>query len=154
MELARPSRSRPWHPSVTCCRSRLYGVVLDLPVNGGVDTLAGYEDGSARYINHAGSIIVYDGDDPTIKAIVNALIELSAPLLQFAGVWEGARPPLRSGRARISLLTAQGLHFGEGPADGFFDAPPALEPFRAATLLMQKLIELQAPPEKKGFWRR
>src|SRR4051794_629643 len=33
---------------------RVYGVVLDVPVSGGLDTLAAYEDRSARYLNHAG----------------------------------------------------------------------------------------------------
>jgi len=38
----------------------VYGIVLDVPVNSGLDTLAAYEDRRARYINFSGAVIVWD----------------------------------------------------------------------------------------------
>ena len=39
--------------------ARLYGVVVDMPVDDGLDTLAGYADGSCRYVNHSGKVLVW-----------------------------------------------------------------------------------------------
>ena len=118
----------------------LYGVVLDVPVDGGVDTLAAYPDHSARYLNHSGAAIVWDRTDPAIAGHIDAVLQAAAPLLGLAGVWEGERPPLRTGLARVSLLCADGLHFGEGPAAPFIASAEAGPVFAAGIALMQALI--------------
>ena len=96
---------------------RVCGVVLDVPMHTGLDTLAAYEDGSARYLNYSGRMIVWDaaGSDAEIDARVEGLLAAGRGLVVAIGPWAGARPPLGRGNARISLLTPSGLHFGEGP---------------------------------------
>jgi hypothetical protein len=41
----------------------VYGVVVDMPVKSGFDTLAAYEDLSARYLNFSGAAIIWDAPD-------------------------------------------------------------------------------------------
>jgi hypothetical protein len=119
----------------------VHGVVLDMPLDKGLDTLAAYEDGSARYINFSGAVIVWDsaGTDREIDDRVGKVLVAGRALAAMIGPWEGARPPLRSGNARISLLTPSGLHFGEGPFDAMSRDPMAAPLFIAGTALMQAL---------------
>ena len=118
----------------------LYGVVLDMPVPGGLDTLAAYEDLSARYLNFSGAAVIWDHPDNSLDSETRGLLAAGRELLAKIGPWEGFRPPVPPGQARISLLTASGLHFGQAAPrllsrDGM--AGPVLQ---AATKLMQALI--------------
>ncbi len=54
--------------------SEILGVVVEVPVQGAYDTLAAYQDGSARYLNFSGSAIFWDAPDATIKNLCLALI--------------------------------------------------------------------------------
>ncbi|HEX5870310.1 MAG TPA: hypothetical protein VFY65_07845 [Longimicrobium sp.] len=119
---------------------RLYGVVIDVPVNQGLDTVAGYEDHSARYLNFSGAPIIWDAPGTAMDAHVDALLDAGRTLVQQIGPWEGPRPPLPPGMARISLLTPSGLHFGQAPFQAFTGDPMAAPVIGAAMQLMQALI--------------
>jgi len=44
------------------------GAVLEMPMRGAYDTLAAYQDGSARYLNFSGAAIFWDArDEPVMK---------------------------------------------------------------------------------------
>lgn len=118
----------------------LYGVVLDMPVPDGLDTLAAYEDLSARYLNYSGAAVIWDHPDGSLDSPIRGLLTAGRELLAKIGPWEGPRPPVPPGQARISFLTPSGLHFGQAEPgllsrDGM--AGPVLG---AATQLMQALI--------------
>lgn len=100
--------------ALTGLPEHLFGVVLDVPLEQGYDTLAAYDDRTARYLNQAGGAIIWHAEDRVMDALVDALLAAARPLLATVSVWESARPPLTAGRARISLLTAAGLHVAEG----------------------------------------
>jgi hypothetical protein len=119
----------------------VYGVVLDIPMQKGRDTLAAYEDGSARYINFSGSVVVWDapGTDGEIDAKLAALLAAGRSLATLIGPWEAPRPPLVAAHARISLLTPSGLHFGEGPFEVMSRDQKAAPLFGAGAQLMQAL---------------
>lgn len=123
---------------------QLLGVVINVPVGGGLDTLAAYQDGSARYINHTGAAIIWDTRGPEIDALVAGLLDAGRPLLQLAGRWEGQRPPLASGLFRISLLCGDGLHFGQGPMEIFATDPHVAPLMTAGVALMHALIAVGA----------
>jgi hypothetical protein len=53
------------------------GVVLERPSNGAYDTLAAYMDGSARYLNFSGKVIIWDAQDPKVKELCLAMVGLS-----------------------------------------------------------------------------
>jgi hypothetical protein len=110
-----------------------------MPVPGGLDTLAAYEDLSARYLNFSGAAVIWDHPDSSLDGEIHGLLAAGRELLAKIGPWEGPRPPVPPGRARISLLTPSGLHFGQAEPrllsrDGM--AAPVLQ---AATALMQAL---------------
>jgi hypothetical protein len=47
----------------------VYGVVLDVPVETGVDTLAAYEDRRARYFNYSGKAIIWESPSADPEAM-------------------------------------------------------------------------------------
>jgi hypothetical protein len=46
------------------------GAVLEMPSGGAYDTLAGYVDGSARYLNFSGKAIFWNAPDPAVNDCV------------------------------------------------------------------------------------
>ena len=118
----------------------VYGVVLDVPMARGLDTLAAYEDHSARYLNFSGSPIIWDAPGTAMDAHVDALLAEGRTLARQIGPWEGPRPPLPPGMARISLLTPSGLHFGQAPFEAFAGDAMSAPLIQAATVLVQALV--------------
>ena len=127
----------------------MYGVVVDVPVKSGFDTLAAYDDRSARYVNFSGSAIIWDAPDSRLDDQVRRLLAAGQSLVMLIGPWAERRPPLTPGQARISLLTPSGLHFGQGPFDALARDPKAAPVITAATSLMQSLI--QVADAKRGL---
>ena len=120
----------------------VYGVVVDVPVNSGLDTLAAYEDRRARYINFSGSVIIWEAPDSRMDGHITKLVSAGQTLANLIGPWEGNRPPLAPGQARISLLTPSGLHFGQAPLAALMQDGMAAPLLDAATKLMQALIQV------------
>lgn len=118
----------------------VYGVVVDVPMSKGSDTLAAYEDGSARYLNFSGAAIIWEHPDRSLQGEIDGLLAAGRALVARIGPWEHARPPLPPGLVRISVFTPSGLHFGQGPRDAFFKDPLAAPVLNAAGVLMQALI--------------
>ena len=127
--------------ALTGLPEHLYGVVLDVPLEQGYDTLAAYEDRTARYLNQGGGAIIWHVPDSEMDALIDALLTAARPLLATVGVWESARPPLTADRARVSLLTAEGLHFTEGAFEQLAQDPPTGPVFAAGAALMSTLID-------------
>ena len=75
---------------------RVRGVVVDVGFDAGTDTLAGYEDGTARYLNQGGGGIVWETADETIGASIQALIA------GRSGGGRAKRPARRSAAARAA----------------------------------------------------
>src|SRR5262245_26900215 len=129
--------------------TRLLGVVVDVPMNGGLDVLAAYTDHRARYLNFSGSAILWEAPDARLDGRIDALLAEGRKLVQRVGVWQGDRPPLAAGRGRISMLTPSGLHFGEGPRSGL--TQDAIGPvMQAATQLMLALIDVGRASRGRG----
>jgi hypothetical protein len=127
--------------ALTGLPEHLYGVVLDVPLERGLDTLAAYDDGSARYLNQGGGAIVWDVQDAAIDALIAALLAAARPLLATVGVWESTRPPLTVDRARISLLTAEGIHFTDGSFEKLGTDPTTAPVIAAGAALMAALVD-------------
>ncbi|MEO6533337.1 MAG: hypothetical protein ABIO06_07155 [Pseudolysinimonas sp.] len=127
--------------ALTGLPERLYGIVLDVPLEQGFDTLAAYEDHTARYLNQGGGAIIWHAEDAAMDAMVDALLAAARPLLATVAVWENARPPLTADRARVSLLTAEGLHFSEGSFEQLSRDPSTGAVFTAGVALMSALID-------------
>jgi hypothetical protein len=103
----------------------LYGVVIDMPVQGGWDTLAGYQNGGCRYLNFSGAGVVWETGDAQIGALLDRLLTQGRQVVARIGPWSGPRPPLTAGHLRLSFLCPSGLHFGQGPTNALSADPLA-----------------------------
>ena len=130
---------------VTGPPAQVMGVVLDIPMPGGLDTLAAYRDGSVRYFNHAGGMTFGEPGALPFPEAVQRVVLAGQQLASAIGVWDGPRPPLPPGVARISLLCCDGLYFGQGQPAPFMADALAAPVFRAGTELLVALTSLRKP---------
>ena len=94
------------------------GVVVDMGLEEGLDTLAGFADGSARYLNHSGSAIVWEVPDMAIGQLVRQLLDAAAIVVVMGAPLEGDRlPPPSRGHTMLSVLTRGGIYIGAGPIE-------------------------------------
>lgn len=94
----------------------LLGVIVEVGLDDGNDTLAAYLDGGVRYLNHTGRMTLVEGPLPALTPAVDALFAASRNVVARIGPWDKARlPPVERGNVRLTFLVADGLYFGEGP---------------------------------------
>jgi hypothetical protein len=105
------------------------GVVVEVPTGGAYDTLAAYQDGSARYLNFSGASIFWDNPDETITKLCQALLRSTAS----AG--SRAKPRLSlllpTSGIQATLLTRSGIYAISDPPESVV---------KAAASLMRELI--------------
>jgi len=103
--LFRPERLHR-NPQVT-----VHGVILDVPLAGGLDTLAAYVDGTARYINHSGRTIIWEvpASKNTFRPLIDNFLAAASAIPQ-AGTPKGWDPPSIDGASSlVTVLTRTGL---------------------------------------------
>lgn len=102
----------------------VHGVVVHASVGKhGHDILAAYRDGSSRYLNHSGKVVVAE-TPPAMTAAARAVVAAAAPLAGVVGVWdEPALPPVPLGHSRVLMLTPGGFRFGQGPQRALWEEP-------------------------------
>ena len=125
---------------------RLIGVVIEVGLPRGLDLVAAYADHTARYYNFSGAGVVWERPNGILDGPIDDVLESGAKVVRQIGLWEKSRPAApTTGDARINMLTASGLHFGEGPFE-VLDRDQMAGPVLAAALnLMQRLIEISRP---------
>lgn len=128
------------HPS-TC--KELLAVIVEIGLEDGPDVLASFQNGTARYINQAGKVLIWETtDDARANKLKDELFERSREILEKIGPWNKARRPNPPrDYARISFLVSDGLYFGEAPTNSLFNDPLASPALNAATQLLQYLVE-------------
>lgn len=89
----------------------VHGVVLDVPLEDGLDTLAAYADGTARYINHSGRTIIWEVPDAAgaERELVRRLLEVATGLLPYVKPSGWTPVPAEVGTAQVTILTRAGL---------------------------------------------
>ena len=120
----------------------LYGVIVEDQMEEGLDVLAVYEDGSARYINYSGSAIIWDAVTDESERLKKDLFAASEAVVKQIGAWDAERlpPPVR-GNARLSFLVADGIYFGEAPFDALAGDPMGGNVLNQAAGFMTYLVE-------------
>lgn len=94
----------------------LLGTIVEVPLEGGLDTLAAFTDGGVRYINHSGKMSVFEGTEHPVHPQAEALLAASRSVVRELGPWVEPRlPPPSAGSIRMSFLVSDGLYFGQGP---------------------------------------
>jgi hypothetical protein len=91
----------------------LLGVVVEVPMQEGLDALAAYADGTVRYINHTGRVAVFEGSPEEVAHQARMLVHAAIPAAARVPLRErGGAPKL--GDVRFSYLGADGLHARDG----------------------------------------
>ena len=118
----------------------LLGVVIEVGLDDGLDTLAAYSDLSARYINQSGKMIIWETTELAMDEKIRNLIGASQRVVEKIGSWDQARlPPPAKGLMRMTFLVSDGLYFGQGPM-GALQSDPLAAPVVAAA--HELLLEL------------
>ena len=93
----------------------LLGVIVEVALPGGLDVLAVYNDGTARYINQSESLLVWETKTEVSNNLIGKLFFESEKTIAQIGPWNEARKPFpRNGMVRLTFLVSDGLYFGEG----------------------------------------
>lgn len=141
-------RSINVHPDEELVAHQAWGVVVEVPVDGGHDVLAAYRVGGVRYLNHAGGATVVEegqGGEELLTALAK-LLTAGQALADVLGPWtEGALPEVPTDHTRLLVLTPGGHRFGQGPDEALRQEPLAEALFAAATELLVAVVGLPAP---------
>ena len=120
---------------------QVLGVVVEVGMNQGLDIVAAYADGSARYYNYSGAGVVWERPDDSLDAPLQALLVAGQRVAAHVGIWEEPRPDAPpTGSVRISMLTPGGLRFGQAPFDTLWQDALGGPVLAAAQGLMTALI--------------
>ncbi len=95
-------------------RGVVLGVIVEVPLDLGLDVLAAFSEGGVRYLNQSGRVAVFEGI-PEIEELAKDVVAASQMLAAEIGPWDGNRlPPPQDPIVRVTLLASDGLYFGEG----------------------------------------
>jgi hypothetical protein len=135
------------HPPI---KKELLAVIVEVGLDNGLDVLASFKNGTARYINQTGKILVWElTTDSKANELTDSLFMHGQSIIKRIGPWDKPRRPHPTkGNTRISFLVSDGLYFGEGPTDVLFNDPMAGPALGSATQLMQYLVEISLNSEK------
>jgi hypothetical protein len=122
---------------------QLLGVIVEVPLDGGLDVIAAGSDGRVRYINQTGKLAILEGGPPEVAEKARALVASAVPVVSRIGPWEKKRlPPPKKGNVRMTFLVSDGLYFGEGPFTLMQRDPMAAPLLKNAGELLQLVVKL------------
>lgn len=125
-------------------RPALLGVVVEVALDEGLDVVAAYPDGTARYLNHSGKAIVWESPNADTNQLIQNILQHSTTVVNQIGPWEGERmAPPGAGMVRLNFLVSGQLYFGQGPMNVFFNDPMAGPVLNATLQLMQYLTSVK-----------
>ncbi len=124
-------------------KKELFGVIVEVGMDAGLDTLAVYVDNTARYINYSEKMIIWENaDDAIINNKISKLFAESEQLVSKIGPWDKKRlPQPKRGDARISFLVSDGLYFGQGGFNFLSKDPLGGAVLNHASELMKTLVD-------------
>lgn len=131
---------RKAHRDVT--EKELLGTIIEVGLPKGLDTLAVFADGSARYINHSGKMVIVEGPQSAFDSEIKRVIAASQPIVAGIGPWDRERlPPPPSGTVRMTFLVSDGLCFSQGPMDVMQKEQMTAPLIESATALLVKMVQ-------------
>ena len=105
-------------------------MVVEVPMRGAYDTLAAYQDGSARYLNFSGAAIFWDARDEAVTTLCRGFIASSVSVGAQAKPRTGLSLPKQG--AQLTLLTRSGPYV-------VTEIPPTV--MKPASALMVELMQ-------------
>ncbi len=96
-------------------KKELLAVIVEVGLNEGLDVLASFNNGTARYINYTGKILVWETtDDTAANKITSDLFANSQNIVNQIGAWDKPRRPNPTkGNVRITFLVSDGLYLAK-----------------------------------------
>ncbi len=126
---------------------QLLGVIVEVPLDGGLDTLAVFADGRIRYINQSGKIVVFEDLPPQLKPKAGALLAAAQAVVDRIGPWDKPRlPPPPKGAVRMTFLASDGLYFGQGAFADLQRDPIGGPVLTNAGALLPLIIDMASKP--------
>ncbi len=95
-------------------RQELLGMIVEYGINGGIDVVAAYTDGTARYINYSGKLITYEAHNKAIDTRITAFMHNGQRMVSKADPQNTRTSPPQQGDVKITLLTSDGVYMREG----------------------------------------
>ena len=121
---------------------KLFGVILEVPQEQGLDVLAAFSEGGVRYINYTGKMSIFEGSGNPVEQLAKDLIASAQPVVDQIGPWDKDRlPPPGADKVRITMLVSDGLYFGEGPFEALSRDSLAGPVLHSATRLLQRVVD-------------
>jgi hypothetical protein len=122
---------------------KLLGVIVEVPLESGLDVLAAFSDGGVRYLNQSGKVAIFEGQGNPVEGLAKELISTARPVVNKIDPWDKQRlPPPKQGNVRITFLVSDGLYFGEGPFSVLQQDSMAGPVLAKAAQLLQRAVEL------------
>lgn len=130
--------------------NEVQGVVLEVPVDNTVDTLAAYSDGRVRYVNGKGAgVVVWETPHhPRIDPLVKQVMKDAQPVVAKTPAFDVHKPE-QNDVIRVSILTYGGIHIVEA-REGDVSENHIMGPvYEAGTKLFIALMEENEKAGKK-----
>ena len=122
---------------------KLLGVIVEVPLQQGLDVLAAFSEGGVRYLNQSGKVAIFEGQGNPVEALAKELVAISQPIVNQIGPWDKQRlPPPKAGNVRLTFLVSDGLYFGEASFGALQSDPMASPVLAKASQLLQRAVEL------------
>ena len=120
----------------------LLGVIVEVGLTQGLDVLAAFIDGTARYINHSEKLLVWETQTEQSHELMKKLFSESIKVVNQIGPWDKGRKPFPSkDMVRLTFLVSDGFYFGEGPFEDFQNDPMGGPVINSATELIAYLVQ-------------
>lgn len=117
----------------------LLGVVVELPTDDGLDTLAAYVDGSLHLLHGNGGLTQLNKPASAQLSQVQALLAAAQAVVEQVEPSSHARPAPPQRHVRLSCIVSDGLARLEGPMARLFADPQAGPVLQHALALLDKL---------------
>lgn len=122
---------------------KLFCVIVEVPLDGGLDVLAAFSDGGVRYLNQTGKASIVEGAGNPVEPLARELMAAGQTVVDRIGPWDRPRlPPPKLGNVRISFVVSDGLYFGEGKFETLQQDAMAGPLLAKATELLQRVVAL------------
>jgi tetratricopeptide (TPR) repeat protein len=121
---------------------QVLGVIIEvhLPEEDGVDTLAAYSDGSARYINYSGKIIIWDREEGELADLARQVVRNAQTIVRDFPIGQPGLP-IKANNIRINLLTPGGTRVSEDSATSVRQQTSVMSPiFSVGTDLLEAIL--------------
>ena len=123
--------------------NQVHGMVVDVVIETGVETVAGYADHHARYFHSLGGATIWEAPNDSLNGIIDALLKTGeAPARSLKPLDKHPLAPGSLNQVQICILTPGGLRHGLGTFEGWSKDPMGGPILMAATNLMKALVDL------------